>query len=326
VPTLDERLMEEYPGEFEIARAWSDALGAREATEPLYSITRVRHIDDVTSPAVLGVGLSPIRRNETVAPAVLVRIGAPTIVQLWGSSDAPDFPGPHPPDNGWLREVLDDLGSVRALIAESVDVSPSLLNLIGLPAPHEQAGPGDSVHCGKLATLGARVQSASGARGILTAGHAAPRGAVVYDAEASPIGRVADSVSCATAAVPPRQPTPDVAIIEMTAEDSPGTAPAFAGLGIAGVWDEVTAYARTSAETSTLQCTGITFAGPSPEQASFGNVMQTAYGISQEGDSGAPVLNQNGEIVGHVVAGYPGVYSIVQDVNYQLQHFNASLR
>ena len=325
MPTLDERLADEYPGEFEIAQTWSAWLGELESAEPFYARVGAEHLVDRETPAVLGVGLSPPSRHEGVAPVVLVRIAAPTIVQLRGTDDFL-FAGPHPLDDHVLANVTGDLARAHSAIAAAVEIRPTLLNVIGQPPAQEQAGPGDAAHCGKLATLGAKVKTAGGARGILTAGHAATQGAVVFDAKASPIGRVDESVSCWTAGSP-RQPTPDVATIEMTVPDSLGKAIPFSRQATAAIWDNVTAYgALTQGKSSALLCAGITFAGPTPAQASYGNVMQTAYPISQPGDSGAPVLNQDDEIVGHVVAGYRGVYSIVQDVTYQLQAFGATLR
>lgn len=99
------------------------------------------------------------------------------------------------------------------------------------------------------------------------------------------------------------------------------------GVVTASIWDTVTAQgAVTTGRSAIIQFVGTSFAGPTVTSGDYGEVMQTAYAISAPGDSGAPVHNQHGDLVGHVVAGYPAVYSIVQDATYQLEAFKSTLR
>ncbi|MGO9355402.1 MAG: hypothetical protein ACLP3C_32915 [Mycobacterium sp.] len=94
---------------------------------------------------------------------------------------------------------------------------------------------------------------------------------------------------------------------------------------MATIRDTVTADgAVTSGQQSELSTVAMTFAGPC--SANWGEAMLTAYAISAPGDSGAQVLNASGEVVGQVVGGYPGVYSVVQDIDYVLKATGAVLR
>lgn len=109
--------------------------------------------------------------------------------------------------------------------------------------------------------------------------------------------------------------------------DTVAAAPVPSGIGHALLWDSITAYgAQTSGQTEAVVMTGGPFAGPNPAGGDFGEATLTAYAISAPGDSGAPAYNQRGELVGHVVAGNPGIYSLIQDVTYQLRAFNSTLR
>jgi hypothetical protein len=54
--------------------------------------------------------------------------------------------------------------------------------------------------------------------------------------------------------------------------------------------------------------------------------MITMQAISAPGDSRAAVVNAAGEVIGHVVGGATGVYSVIHDIDYQLKATGATLR
>ncbi len=201
--------------------------------------------------------------------------------------------------------------------------------MVAVPAPQEQLAPGDEAHCGGgRASFGAKVLTASGVRAILTAGHAAPRvNAGAYDLNANLVGTVIATVDCDS--VPSTMPTPDVATIELHSfvADTPAPGPVASKLGTARMWDTVIAYGSvTSGRPAQLVVAGSSFAGRNTTAGAFGEAAITTAAISAPGDSGASVYSQDGELVGHIVAGYPGVFSVVQDATYQLNAFGATLR
>jgi len=219
------------------------------------------------------------------------------------------------------------LGSVYEYIRSRTGVE---LSVIALPAPVPQVAPSDVAHCGVgPGTFGVRVKTPNVPRALLTAGHAAPTaGASAYDSSAQRLGTVASTKHYGI--TPAGQVTADVALIELdpaTPDTLKGTpAPSVPGTGHR--WDQVTAYgAVTSGQWSALLTAGGPFANPyGPTYGDWGEAMITAYPISAPGDSGAPVYNKQNELVGHIVGGNPLLYSIVQDVNYQLQGAGATLR
>jgi hypothetical protein len=225
-------------------------------------------------------------------------------------------------------DAFNELELFQTVLGAILDVSPNRVPVIGMPRVSEQVAPGEETRCGaSSASLGSRIFTSAGARAILTAGHAAPIiNSSAYDASFAIIGRVADSVRCA--AVARRTATPDIATIELGPQvpDTVGVAPASAGIGRAQEWDEVTAYgAKTSAKKAEVLLISQRAKGPHPSGGDFGEAIVTDRAISTGGDSGAPVYNQRGELVGHIVAGNSGM-SMFQDVTYQLNAFNATLR
>jgi hypothetical protein len=342
MPTISEVLAENYPDQYHRAVSWREWLGDLGVQEQILAELGL-DVDDFASIAdrrvVLGVGLtvvgsgyasgSPPTSTPTVQAAVLLRSSAPSILRLASLDDGGewfDARGPGSPG------VVDHLRRSRSVIAGLLGHPEHEVAVIGLPAPVEQVGPGDEAHCGAgPASFGSRVWLQRGARGLLTAGHAAPVvGAAAYDASSNVVGKVIDTVDCGSATVGAGAPTPDVATIELdqNAPDTLTNAPqANAPPGTATLWDTVTSYgAVTAGQSASVLIAGASFAGSSPTTAVYGETLQTAYPISASGDSGAPVYNQSGDLVGHVVAGYAGVYSVVQDASYQLNAFGASLR
>jgi hypothetical protein len=333
MPTISEVLAENYPDQYERAVSWRERLGDLGVQEQILAELGL-DVDDFASIAdrrvVLGVGLTVVGSGDaTVQAAVLLRSSAPSILRLasldgggeWFDARGPGSPG-----------VVNHLRRSRSVIAGLLGHPDHEVAVIGLPAPVEHVGPGDEAHCGAgPARFGSRVWLQTGARGLLTAGHAAPVvGSAAYDASSNLVGKVIDTVDCGSATVGAGAPTPDVATIELdqNAPDTLTNAPlANAPPGTATLWDTVTSYgAVTSGQSASVLIAGASFAGSSPTTAVYGETLQTAYPISASGDSGAPVYNQSGDLVGHVVAGYAGVYSVVQDASYQLNAFGASLR
>jgi len=333
VPTISEALAASFPEEYERAAVWTERLSDLRAQEEILVEVGL-DVDDFASLAerrvVLGVGLSPFSGagRDEVRTVVAVRSSAPTIVRLASRDDDQErFDASGPVSQG----VVDHLRRSRSAIAGVLDRHEEEVAIIGLPAPVAQVGPGEEAHCGAgPASFGSRVWLPSGARGLLTAGHGAPvAGTAAYDAASNLVGKVIDTVHCGSPTVSAGAPTPDVATIELdpNTPDTPTGAPTAGFPATAQLWDTVTSYGSvTSGASAAVLIAGASFAGSSPTTGVYGETLQTAYPISAGGDSGAPVYNQAGELVGHVVAGYAGVYSVVQDVTYQLNAFGASLR
>lgn len=223
---------------------------------------------------------------------------------------------------------LDDRGLTRGFRSR-LEFAGQVV-VLTLPCPLAQIAPGEAAHCSGPAgpgTFGARIRS-NGVDGFLTAGHAAPNAvpAAVYDSHSSLVGKITQRMCCdfdsAGLPVAPNSDVPDVAVIELSVPDPVAST---ANQGVATIRDTVTADgAVTSGQQSELSTVAMAFAGPG--SANWGEAMLTAYAISAPGDSGAQVLNASGEVVGQVVGGYPGVYSVVQDIDYLLKATGAVLR
>ncbi|MGO9973623.1 MAG: hypothetical protein ACLP01_12640 [Solirubrobacteraceae bacterium] len=325
MPTLSELLAQEYPDDSGIANSWRDRLADPDLQRSAFLAAEGHPA--LAAERILGVGVTQLSvpfSASRLGPAILVQFSAPLVVRVL-PGDQISYTGARTA----TRDEVEALARVRSQLAGYLEWSPDELALIALPAPLPQITPGDAAHStGGQGTFGARIWTKSGARGISTAGHVAPTlSAGVYDASLSQIGTVSDTVDCN--AVGARIATADIAAIELGrgVQDSPGHAPVPTGPGTLRVWDTVTAYgAKTTGLSSAVSVALATFAGPTLTTGDYGEAAITMYPISTAGDSGAQVYNHHGALVGHIVAGYPGVYSVMQDITYQLAAVAATLR
>jgi hypothetical protein len=184
-----------------------------------------------------------------------------------------------------------------------------------LPAPDPQvAMGGDILHGVMRGTRGFDV-SWNGGAGFLTAGHVAPASkGKVFDARFSFVGEVqafSDPRGSGNA------PAADAAVIEWhsTYTNRPQAAQLNAVPARGG--DPLSLQLRTGPQPSAVNAfapywLSSTIAG------TYGDVYATTQCVSAPGDSGAAVINANGDAVGTVVAGAPPFTTLVQDVSYQL--------
>lgn len=326
MPTVSEILSGEFPELYRRMDEWRARLAEIEAEQSLFSRARPDGPRGAGERAVMAVGLTawPPAIYSAPVPAVAVQSNAPATVALSGAG-LREASSPVSPN------AFAELEGLQDLLSAVLEVGPNdKVAVVGVPRPVEQVAPGEQAHCGGgPASFGSRIFASTGARGILTAGHAAPSvNSSAYDASSSLVGTVTNAVRCSS--VGAGVATPDVATIELLSHvpDTSSSAPASAGgTGHSLLWDTITAYgAQTSGKAAAVVMTGVPFAGPNPTVGNFGEATLTAYAISAPGDSGAPAFNQRGELVGHVVAGNRGVNSLVQDITYQLNAFNARLR
>ncbi|MFD4644817.1 trypsin-like serine protease [Streptomyces sp. NPDC058441] len=256
---------------------------------------------------IIGYGMTPLAGQ--IHPALLVEIDLNEVrVKL---------PGVNVTDQS--DEVMRDLAAVQAEL-------PGDVAIIGLPRPEEQALIGDAMHCGAgLATCGAPVVTKEGV-GFITAGHAAPFvGAAAFDVGANLIGYVSFTNSCRS--VNPWEATADVAVVEFENDDyRQQYAASDVALGTATETDVVTAEgAITRGMSSHLLTVGAKILGPSEAGGNWDEAMITIRDISAKGDSGAAVFNQRQELIGHIVGGRRGAYSVAQDITYQLSFCGLSV-
>lgn len=328
MPTAAELLQEEEPRAWESANTLEDRLldASRELAEMaeergLWLPDRVDiqrlETDEPGSIAaarlhavgILGTGITRIPVTGAYVAGLFIRLWRPQLRVSISPTEAPDL------EPYWS-------------ILSQLDIERGDFVIIALPEPVAQVGPADPVNAnGPPGTFGARVDARGASRAILTAGHVAPRvGASAYTTNSTYVGRVVESHDIA--GLPPRSAGMDTALIELsaTAPDAGALAPDKTTPG--QIWDSVVAFGAVSTGArARLLSAGRPFAGPSQAHGHWDEALVTDHPISVRGDSGGMVLDvTTGGLIGHVVGGYPGVYSVIQDAEAQLRTLQATLR
>ena len=284
------------------AEAYYDAILTADADEIGSAATG----DQFFRPIVLGIGVTAAAGEER--PLV--------VVDLYRLDTK--LPEAEPVPIEQVEEIetgLADLLDGRDQLAGAV--------VIGVPEPEPHFRNGGGVKClGRNGTLGALVTSRDGRDGILTAGHVAQQSAIAHD-DSGNTGHVAFSInpaSIAAAAV-----TADVAVIEPVRWDPPA-------LTVGGTYkavsrDQVTMVGNTTGAANADVHGYCTFFNWPGAAGAWADVYLTGAGISNPGDSGAPVFKDGTDlIVGHLVGGSGKVMSYVQDIDTQLAAAGATLR
>jgi hypothetical protein len=257
---------------------------------------------------ILSVGVTRRPGSGEYVPAVYVRGDEPSVRLSESPEDAPDL------QRHWN-------------FVQAMRVSPADAVLIVLPQPVAQVACGDAASCGGVpGTYGAFVTTGKKTSGILTAGHVASQGSAAYTASGSYVGVTIDSLSLAN----PGPPTIDIAVIEYGTGvyDTPGVRPSSLRPRAARIRDTVVGHgARTPGAAARVVAINAQFAGPTPNSAPWSDAIILSGTISTNGDSGGMVLDAGtGELVGHIVGGFQGAFSILQDATAQLQAVKAALR
>lgn len=214
-------------------------------------------------------------------------------------------------------------------LGTTLGVERSAFDLAALPRPVTFGGPGEEVRTSGVGpgTLGARVRDSAGQSCLLTAGHVAPSlHAGAFDEHRRRVGTVQFTAS--PQAGQPNIAYPDVALIR--------TQPGYndrAGVSHDMVAEkprlrmDVSAVGAVTSGTSWVKGICESYVGEHEHEGGWGNVLITRDAVSSFGDSGAPVLVAGTpRLVGHVVAGYPGSHTLIQEIDYQLDACGATLR
>ncbi len=220
---------------------------------------------------------------------------------------APDSTFDSPMQAGQIRGLME-------LLTELGGSPPDETWVVGIRPPDEYA---ETVNGDQEGTLGVPVRLVNGSPGALTAGHVAQSAG-----DAVEIGGVgpatveysshrhlhgSSDIACA-----------DVAVLSF---DEAAAFPALSGLGSVAQMRRVAAYNRSGVGGATGE--PFRFGGerfPVKEgEGSWGDFMMIDGPISLGGDSGSIAVNEESEVIGQVVGGKPGSYSIVQRITYLLE-------
>lgn len=217
----------------------------------------------------------------------------------------------------WVGSVLERLG----LLGERQTI------LLPIDTPRPQFDPGSGAEAtGAKGTFGARVKSAEGEEGILTAGHLATKDSLVRDLGGR-LGNVVFSVD--PAQVPALTVTADIAVVvPLTPAPPAAPSPLYAGYGSALPGTAVTVYGAASGVQHAAVMGLVT---PSLFVPSMSGQWASTYiltrAASKGGDSGAPVVRDDTkELIGHVVGGDEQTTTFVQSIDVQLAAANAAVQ
>jgi len=203
------------------------------------------------------------------------------------------------------------LGNVLASFLGAVPDWFRRVMLVGVLPPIPQLSPGDKIVATNPGTAGCQVYWPHN-KGFLSVGHVSgPVGTPVY-AAGQHVGTVLyanDPTNHGS------QPESDVALIGLhptIAFQSPLANSIALGAN-------ASLYVLTSAGKAFSSVRSYSLFQFSPTlQGTWGNVYATTGVVTQGGDSGAPVVDTNNAVVGHVVGEFPTFGTIIQDVHYQL--------
>lgn len=234
------------------------------------------------------------------------------------------------PDSQQSESAFQD--SSLAAYAVGAD-APSNLKVVALPAVEPQSGGPTAVNSSlrfgvRTGRLGLPITTRRGVPGFTTAGHnAKATPIVVQDTAGSIVGEIRDAQFIRPSATGATEPLADIAVIEVdlsgqnaravlmekewvVASVVPGAAVEFLVEGV-----RRRAFIRGSSSEYVLT------RGEPP----WGSVL-ICDAISSAGDSGGVVTDEGGRAVGHVVGGFPGSYTVIQDIRYALDYIGATIR
>ena len=214
-----------------------------------------------------------------------------------------------------LREFTE----ISSLIIEAIGTRPEWLldevYVLGAPAPIIQSKPGDLIASPKPGTVGCNVKWGADLNqaGFLTAGHVGkplnvdllgknktPIGQVVYFNDPAGHGNVIEA---------------DVALIEIP--EGSKRSDLMSNLAKAGPGDSV--YVMSRGKRVQAEIMGFNHFLRFPAQnGTCGDMYSTTEQVTTGGDSGAPVVDANNSIIGHVIGASPGYQSYIQGIDYQL--------
>jgi hypothetical protein len=183
--------------------------------------------------------------------------------------------------------------------------------LVGVIPPVPQFSPGDRITATNPGSAGCQVHWPHH-KGFLSVGHVSgPVGTPVYES-GQQVGTVVyanDPTNHGT------QPESDVALIDL----DPTIAFQSSLANSVALGANASLYVVTSGGKTLSNVRSYSLFQFSPTlQGTWGNVYATTSVITQGGDSGAPVVDKNNALVGHVVGEFPIYGTIIQDVHYQL--------
>jgi hypothetical protein len=213
--------------------------------------------------------------------------------------------------------------NLRPRLAQVMTLNGTPVVIIRLRPAQRFAALGDGCQGPVMSgTIGARVITSSGSLGVLTAGHVGgSTGAVMTDAGGNRLGHIVDCLDTTMAA--PNVISPDVAVIELSPGVVCGGVPHSSVSATARLRDDIQLHGAVSGVTQDwVNGVSVTWAGPDPASGDWGVVLLTRAGTTDLGDSGGPVLKVGTtQLVGHIVGGDPGQYSLVQEIDYQLGNY-----
>jgi len=221
-----------------------------------------------------------------------------------------------------VARIYESAGLGRYLVQVLGGV-PGNTRVVGLAPPVEQLAPGDPiVAIGTRGTCGPAVTTSDGERAVLTAGHVATPVEITVDSGGERIGRVAWSDSLSQHG--PGEVCADVAVVVLRRDVILEGGPPIRSAGAAAQLMRVAAYARGRGRADWLRGLSREWALDTTK-GSWKEIAITSLPISDEGDSGAPVLVQDGDVLVGMIVGGNSAYSVIQDISVLLEQTGTTL-
>ena len=214
-----------------------------------------------------------------------------------------------------LHESADLEYAMRSAIPGGISAVPDAI-VLPISEPELLAAPGDAVSSAFNGTAGVQLNWGPGLDGLLTAGHvcksttnaasvAGTKGSVVLALDPTNHGGLVEA---------------DVSIIQLASAVPAASCITTTATAMAG--DTVTVSNRMGKSVSTKVMGQLQWLWIPSSKCTCGHVYMTTQNVTVAGDSGAPV-RKGSDLVGHVIAGSPGMTTYIQEIDYQLQEIRA---
>jgi hypothetical protein len=257
-------------------------------------------------PSILGAGLmiSPIREmlsSLNVVVAMDVRLE----------------PGIQPTQTTYLSELDNTFGMFAGVMGGAPDWLKQV-RAFGMFEPELHLQPADRVQ----ATLGGSAGCSlawTGGSGFAMAGHVAPSAGAAVNQHSSQVGTVAWANNPTGRGTSVEADFSVIEIIPGVHFSSP-----YSTYSHGRPYDPIAVVKPSGTPFPSSIIVGMFPAMALPSHNStLGDIYMTGGQISSAGDSGTPVINNSGGLIGHVIGASSGITTLVQDLSYQIKTANS---